>query len=216
VLFGRQRERGVLDRLLVGARGGHGGAIVVLGEPGIGKTALIEQAVTSAQDFRVLRTAGQEGEMELAYAALVQLCAPGLDRLMRLPAPQRDAMRVAFGLCTGDPPDRLLVALALLTLLSEMAAERPLLCVVDDAQWLDRASAQAVAFVARRLATEAMAFVFGAREVPDELRGLPEIVVGGLGDGDARAQAAATVRGSAGSTASCAKALMTAIKGPFR
>jgi DNA-binding CsgD family transcriptional regulator len=125
--------------------------------------------------------------MELAYAALVQLCAPGLDRLVRLPVPQRDAMRVAVGLCTGDPPDRLLVALALLTLLSDMAAERPLLCVVDDAQWLDRASAQAVAFVARRLATEAMAFVFGAREVPDELRGLPEVVVEGLGDGDARA-----------------------------
>jgi DNA-binding CsgD family transcriptional regulator len=187
VLFGRQRERGVLDRLLVGARGGHGGAIVVLGEPGIGKTALIEQAVASAEDFRVLRTAGQEGETELAYAALVQLCAPGLDRLVRLPAPQRDAMRVAFGLCTGDSPDRLLVALALLTLLSEMAAERPLLCVVDDAQWLDRASAQAVAFVARRLATEAVAFVFGARQVPDELRGLPEMVVEGLGDGDARA-----------------------------
>jgi len=173
VLFGRQRERGVLDRLLVGAREGHGGAIVVLGEPGVGKTALIEQAITSAQDFRVLRTAGQEGETELAYAALVQLCAPGLDRLVRLPAPQRDAMMVASGLCAGDPPDRLLVALALLTLLSEMAAERPLLCVVDDAQWLDRASAQAVAFVARRLAIEAVAFLFGAREVPDELRGLP-------------------------------------------
>jgi len=93
----------------------------------------------------------------------------GVDRLVRLPVPQGDAMRVAFGLCTGDPPDRLLVALALLILLSEVAAERPLLCVVDDAQWLNRASAQAVAFVARRLATEAMAFVFGAREVPDEL-----------------------------------------------
>jgi hypothetical protein len=105
----------------------------------------------------------------------------------RLPAPQRDAVKVAFGLHTGDPPDRLLVALALLNLLSEMAAERPLLCLVDDAQWLDRASAQAVAFVARRLATEAVAFVFGAREVPDELRGLPEMVVEGLGDGDARA-----------------------------
>jgi DNA-binding CsgD family transcriptional regulator len=187
VLFGRQRERGVLDRLLVGARDGHGGAIVVLGEPGIGKTALIEQAVASGQEFRVLRTAGQEGETELAYAALVQLCAPGLDRLVRLPAPQRDALGVVFGLSSGDPPDRLLVALALLTLLSEMAAERPLLCVVDDAQWLDRASAQAVAFVARRLATEAVAFVFGAREVPDELRGLSQMVVEGLGDGDARA-----------------------------
>jgi AAA ATPase domain len=187
VLLSRQRELAVLDHLLAAARDRHGGAIVVRGEPGIGKTALIEQAVTSAQDFRVLRTAGREGEMELAFAALQQLCAPGLDRLVRLPAPQRDAMRVAFGLCTGDPPDRLLVALALLTLLSEMAAERPLLCAVDDAQWLDRASAQAVAFVARRLATEALAFVFGAREVPDELRGLSEMVVEGLGDGDARA-----------------------------
>ena len=187
MLFGRQRESGVLDRLLVGARGGHGGAIVVLGEPGIGKTALIEHAVTSAQDFRVLRTAGQEGETELAFAALLQLCAPGLDRLVRLPVPQRDAVRIAFGLRSGDPPDRLLVALALLTLLSEMAAERPLLCVVDDAQWLDRASAQAVAFVARRLATEAVAFAFAAREVPDELQGLPEMVVEGLGDADARA-----------------------------
>jgi len=186
VLLGRQRELAVLDHLLAAARDRHGGAIVVLGEPGIGKTALIEQAVTTAQDFRVLRTAGQEGEMELAFAALQQLCAPGLDRLERLPVPQRDAMRVTFGLCTGDPPDRLLVALALLTLLSEMAAERPLLCVVDDAQWLDRASAQAVAFVARRLATEAVAFLFGARELPDEFRGLPEMVSEGLGDGDAR------------------------------
>jgi len=187
MLLGRQSERGVLDRLLVAARGGQGGAIVVLGEPGIGKTALIEQAVASAQDFRVLRTAGQEGEMELAFAALQRLCAPGLDRLQRLPEPQRDALGVVFGLRTGDPPDRLLVALAVLTLLSELAAERPLLCVVDDAQWLDRASAQAVAFVARRLATEPVAFVFGARELPDEVRGLPEVFVEGLGDDDARA-----------------------------
>jgi len=187
MLLGRESERGVLDRLLVAARGGHGDAIVLLGEPGIGKTALIEQAVASAQDFRVLRTAGQEGEMELAFAALQRLCAPGLDRLQRLPEPQRDALGVVFGLRTGDRPDRLLVALAVLTLLSELAAERPLLCVVDDAQWLDRASAQAVAFAARRLATEPVAFVFGARELPDEVRGLPEVFVEGLGDGDARA-----------------------------
>ncbi len=187
MLLGRQRERDVLDRLLVAARGGHGGAIVVLGEPGIGKTALIEQAVASAEDFRVFRTAGQAGEMELAFAALQQLCAPGIDQLQRLPEPQRDALGVVFGLRTGDPPDRLLVALAVLTLLSELAAERPLLCVVDDAQWLDRASAQAIAFVARRLATEPVAFVFGARVLPDEVRGLPELVVRGLGNGDARA-----------------------------
>ncbi|HUE59972.1 MAG TPA: LuxR C-terminal-related transcriptional regulator [Acidimicrobiales bacterium] len=186
MLLGRQRELGVLDRLLAAARDGHGGAIVVLGEPGIGKTALIERTVTSAQDFRVLRTAGREGEMELAFAALQQLCDPALDRLERLPELQRDALSVVFGLSSGDPPDRLLVALAVLTLLSDLAAEQPLLCVVDDAQWLDRASAQAIAFVARRLANEAVAFLFGARELPDEVRGLPEMVVDGLGDGDAR------------------------------
>jgi DNA-binding CsgD family transcriptional regulator/tetratricopeptide (TPR) repeat protein len=185
-VLGRQRELDVLDRLLAAARDRHGGAIVVLGQPGIGKTALIERTVTSAQDFRVLRTAGREGEMELAFAALQQLCAPGLDRLERLPDLQRDALGVVFGLSSGDSPDRLLVALAVLTLLSELAAERPLLCVVDDTQWLDRASAQAVAFVARRLANEAVAFLFGARELPDEVRGLPEMVVDGLGDGDAR------------------------------
>jgi DNA-binding CsgD family transcriptional regulator len=187
LLLGRRGESDVLDGLLLGARGGHGGAIVVLGEPGIGKTALIEQAITSAQGFQVLRTGGNEAEMELAYAALQQLCAPGLDRLERLPGPQRDALGVVFGLTTGDPPDRLLVALAVLTLLSEEAAERPLLCVVDDAQWLDRASAQALAFVARRLETEPVTVVFGARGLIDEVRGLPELVVEGLADGDARA-----------------------------
>ena len=180
-VLGRQRELDVLDRLLAAARDRHGGAIVVLGEPGIGKTALIERTVASAQDFRILRTAGREGEMELAFAALQQLCAPALDRLERLPELQRDALGVVFGLSSGDPPDRLLVALAVLTLLSGLAAEGPVLCVVDDAQWLDRASAQAVAFVARRLANEAVAFVFGARELPDEVRGLPEMIVEGLG-----------------------------------
>ena len=185
-MLGRQRELAVLDRLLAATRDGHGGAIVVLGEPGIGKTALIEQAVRSAQDFRVLRTAGREGEMELAFAALHQLCAPGLDRLERIPKLQGDALGVVFGLSSGDPPDRLLVALAVLNLLSEMAAERPLLCVVDDAQWLDRASGQAIAFVARRLANEALALVFGARELTDDVRDLPEMVVEGLSDRDAR------------------------------
>jgi hypothetical protein len=141
--------------------------------PSFGKSALIERTVTSARDFRVLRTAGREGEIELAFAALQQLCAPALHRLERLPELQRDALGVVFGVSSGDPPDRLLVALAVLTLLSELAAERPLLCVVDDAQWLDRASAQAVAFVARRLANEPVAFLFGARELPDEVRGLP-------------------------------------------
>jgi DNA-binding CsgD family transcriptional regulator/tetratricopeptide (TPR) repeat protein len=187
LLLGRRSERDVLDLLLVGARGGLGGAIVVLGEPGIGKTALIDEAVTSAEGFQVLRTAGNEAEMELAYAALQQLGAAYLDRLDGLPEPQRDALGVVFGLSRGDPPDRLLVALAVLSLLSELAGERPLLWVVDDAQWLDRASAQVVAFVARRLATEPVVFVFGARESSDELRGLPELVIDGLGDEDARA-----------------------------
>ncbi|HWC39844.1 MAG TPA: AAA family ATPase, partial [Acidimicrobiales bacterium] len=187
MLLDRQNERDVLDRLLLEARGGRGGAIVLRGEPGIGKTALIEHAITSAQGFQVLRTAGNEAEMELAYAALQQLCVPGLDRLERLPAPQRDALSVVFGLTTGDPPDRLLVALAVLTLLSELAAERPVLCIVDDAQWLDGASAQAIAFGARRLATEPVAVVFGTRDLADEVSGLPELVVEGLGDREARA-----------------------------
>ena len=185
-VLGRQRELDVLDRMLAAARDRHGGAVVVLGEPGIGKTALIEWAVASAQDFRILRTAGREGEMELAFAALQQLCAPALDHLKRLPELQRDALGVIFGLSSGDRPDRLLVALAVLTLLSELAAEQPLLCVVDDAHWLDRASAQVIAFVARRLANEAVAFLFGARELPDEVRGLSEMVLNGLSDGDAR------------------------------
>jgi DNA-binding CsgD family transcriptional regulator len=186
MLLGRKRERGDLDRLLAAARDGHGGAIVMLGEPGIGKTALMDQVAASASDFQILRTAGREGEVELAFAALQQLCAPGLDRLERLPSVQGEALGVALGLSGGEPPDRLLVALAALTLLAEMAAERPVLCVVDDAQWLDTASAQAIAFVARRLTTEAVAFVFSARELPDEFRDLPEMVIEGLGDADAR------------------------------
>ena len=186
MLLGRQRERSVLDRLLLAAKNSRGGSIAVLGEPGIGKTALIEEAVNSAEGFRVLRTAGHEGEMELPYAALYQVCVPALDHLDRLPGLQGDALRVVFGLAEGDPPDRLLVALAVLTMLSELSAQLPVLCVVDDAQWLDRASAQAIAFVARRLSTEAVVFVFGARELPDEVRDIPELFVEGLGDADAR------------------------------
>ena len=186
MLLGRQRELAELNRLLSAARDRRGGAMVVLGEPGIGKTALIEQVVASAPDFRVLRTVGREGELELAFAALQQLCAPGLDRLERLSELQRNALSVVFGLRSGDPPDRFLVALAVLTLLSELAADQPLLCVVDDAQWLDQASAQTLGFVAGRLANEAVAFLFGARELPSEIRDLPELVVEGLTDGDAR------------------------------
>ncbi|HEV2923785.1 MAG TPA: LuxR C-terminal-related transcriptional regulator [Solirubrobacteraceae bacterium] len=185
-LLGRQREREVLGRLLDAAGGGDGGVLVVYGEPGVGKTALLEWTVEEGRQFRVLRTVGVEGEMELPFAALQQLCSPVLDRSERLPDPQRDALSVAFGLSAGRAPNPFLVGLAALGLLSEAAGDRPLLCVVDDAQWLDRASARALAFVARRLLAEKIAFVFAARELPDALAGLPELRVGPLGRRDAR------------------------------
>ena len=186
-LLGRRREREVLDRLLEAARGGHGGVLVVHGEPGVGKTALLEYAVEAGREFRAVRTLGVEQEIELPYAALHQLCSPRLDLSERLPAPQRDALAVAFGLSAGPAPSPFLVGLAALGLLSEAAEERPLLCVVDDAQWLDRASARALAFVARRLLAEKVALVFAARELPDALAGFPELHVGPLGHRDARA-----------------------------
>jgi DNA-binding CsgD family transcriptional regulator len=161
--------------------------LVVRGESGIGKTALLDYASDSAFGFRVVRAAGVESEMELPFAVLQQLCASMLDRLEALPGPQRDALRVAFGLSAGQPPDRFLVALAVLSLLSEAAEERPLLVLVDDAQWLDRASARSLAFVARRLLAEPVALVFATREPSQELTGLPELLVEGLGDEDARA-----------------------------
>src|SRR2546421_6439300 len=141
----------VLDRLLEAVRGGESRVLVVRGEPGVGKSALLEYLVGRASGCRVARAAGVQSEMELAFAGLQQLCAPLLNRVERLPGPQRDALRVAFGLSTGDAPDRFLVGLAVLSLFSEAAEEQPLLCVVDDAQWLDRESAQKLAFVARRL-----------------------------------------------------------------
>ena len=194
-LLGRRREREVLDRLLEAVRGGHSGVLVLAGEPGVGKTALLEYAIESAAGFRVARTVGVEGEMELAFAALQQLCAPMLDRLVRLPVPQRGALGVALGLSPGDAPDRFLVGLAVLSLLSEMAGEQPLLCVVDDAQWLDRASAQTLAFVARRLLADSVALVFATRGPSAELTGLPELPVHGLRDGDARALLGSVLRG---------------------
>jgi DNA-binding CsgD family transcriptional regulator len=185
-LLGRQREREVLGRLLGAARGGDGGVLVVHGEPGVGKTALLDWTVEEGRQFRVLRTVGVEGEMELPFSALQQLCSPALDRSERLPEPQRDALSVAFGLSAGQAPNPFLVGLAALGLLSEASEERPLLCVVDDAQWLDRASARALAFVARRLLAEKIALVFAAREPGDELAGLPELRVESLGHRDAR------------------------------
>ena len=173
---------------------GQSRVLVVSGEPGVGKTALLESAIESASGFRVARAVGVESEMELAFAALQQLCAPMLDRLDRLPAPQRDALGVAFGLRAGNAPDRFLVGLAVLSLLAEVAEEQPLVCVVDDAQWLDRASAQALVFVARRLLAESVALVLVTREPSEELEGLPGLVVEGLRDGDARALLSSAVR----------------------
>src|SRR4051795_1927892 len=196
-LLGRRSECQILDGLLDALRTGESGALVVRGEPGTGKTALLEYAVESASDLRVARAAGVESEMELAFAGLQQLCAPMLDRLECLPDPQRDALATAFGLRAGDTPDRFLVGLAALGLLSEVAGEQPLLCVVDDAQWLDRASAQALGLVARRLVAESVALVFAVR-VPSEeqeLARLPELVVEGLRDGDARALLGSVIRG---------------------
>jgi DNA-binding CsgD family transcriptional regulator len=186
LLLGRRREREVLERVLEGARRGDGGVLVVHGEPGVGKTALLEYAAGAAEGFRVVRTTGVEGEMELAYAALQQMCAPILELVDRLPEPQRVALAVAFGESGGEAPNPFFVGLAVLGLLSEAALDRPILCVVDDAQWLDRASARELAFVARRLLAERIALVFAAREVRDALAGFPEVRVEPLGNRDAR------------------------------
>jgi DNA-binding CsgD family transcriptional regulator len=185
-LIGRERERKALDRLL---DSGRGGVLVVYGEAGVGKTALLEYAAEAGREFRIARTSGVEAEMELPFAAVQQLCSPLFELMERLPQPQRDALGVAFGLIANPAhptPDRFLVGLAVLGLLSEAAEERPLLCVVDDAQWLDRASARALAFVARRLLAEKIALVFAAREPGDVLAGLPELHVLSLGHRDAR------------------------------
>ena len=154
---------------------------------GVGKSALLDYAVHSAAGLRVLLATGVESEMELAFAALHQLCAPLLDRLDGLPAPQRDALETVFGMKPGAPPDRFLVGLAVLGLLAEVSSAQPLLCVMDDAQWLDRASAQVLAFVARRLLAESVVFLFGTRQTGGELLGLPELEVGGLSAPDSHA-----------------------------
>jgi AAA ATPase domain len=186
-LLGRQRERAVLDRVLEATHEGHGGVLAVYGEPGVGKSALLDYAIEAGADFLVVRAVGVEGEMELAFAALQQLCSPSLDLMERLPDPQRDAFEVALGLSAGRPPNPFLVGLAVLNLLSEAAEEQPLLCVVDDAQWLDLASARVLAFVARRLLAEKIAMVFAAREPIEALDGFAELRVEPLGRRDARA-----------------------------
>jgi DNA-binding CsgD family transcriptional regulator len=195
LLRGRDDERAMLDRLLEEARGGQSGVLVLRGEAGVGKTALLEHAIASASDFTMLRTAGVESEMELAYAALHQLCALLLDRLDRIPAPQRDALETTFGLREGPVPDRFLVGLATLSLLSEAAQERPLVGVIDDAQWLDRASAQVLAFVARRLLAESVVLLASTRDPAGKFGRKPELVVENLRDGDARALLASAIPG---------------------
>jgi DNA-binding CsgD family transcriptional regulator len=189
-LRGRQSECTALDGLLENVRAQQSRVMVLRGEAGVGKTALLEYLAASASGCRIARSAGVESEMELAFAGLHQLCAPMLSHLTELPAPQRDALGTAFGLTGGAAADRFLVGLAVLSLLSRVAEERPLVCLIDDAQWLDRASAQVLAFVARRLLAEPMALVFAVRGDPGEemeLGNLPVMVIGGLNDSDARA-----------------------------
>ena len=184
-LTGRRREREVLDRLIEAVRAGESRALVVRGEPGVGKTALLEYVAEQAVGCRLARAAGIQSEMELAFAGLYQLLAPMLGGLERLPGPQRDALTTAFGISSGPAPDRFFVALAVLSLLSDAAEDQPLICLVDDEQWLDRVSAQVLAFVARRLDAEAVGLVFAARVASDDLSGLPELLVEGLNEGDA-------------------------------
>ena len=187
MLLGRARECGELDELLDAVRRGDSRALVLRGDPGIGKSALLEYAVSSARGFKVLRANGFDAETELAFAALHQACAPILDRLERLPAPQRNALNIAFGLAIGDAPDPFLIGLGVLGLLSEAAGEQPVLCVIDNAQLLDHASAQALAFAARRLFAEPVAMVFAAGGACPQLIGLPTLQLGGLRADDARA-----------------------------
>jgi DNA-binding CsgD family transcriptional regulator len=188
-LLGRTSERAALDRLLVNVRGGQSAVLIIRGEAGIGKTALLRYAARQASGFRVAQVTGVEAEMELPFAALHQLCAPMLARLDALPDPQRDGLSVALGLAPGDVPDRFLVGLAALSLLAAVAEERPLLCLVEDAQWLDAASSQVLGFVARRVLAESVAIVVAVREPASarDFDGLPELRLEGLADDAARA-----------------------------
>jgi DNA-binding CsgD family transcriptional regulator len=197
LLAGRGAQGARLDRLLAEARAGQSTVLVLRGEPGIGKTALLGYAAQSAEGFQIARAAGVESEMELPFAGLHQLCRPMLGDLGRLPSPQRDALGTAFGLRAGAQPDRFLVGLAVLSLLSDTAEERPLLCLIDDAQWLDRSSAQVLTFVARRLQAESVVLVFAEREPGelDQLAGLPDLPLRGLPDEYARELLASAISG---------------------
>jgi DNA-binding CsgD family transcriptional regulator len=186
-LAGRRDELSVLGGLIDAVLEGESRVLVVRGEPGVGKTTLLEHVAAHELGCQVARAAGAESETELAFAGLHQLCAPMLGRAERLPLPQQDALRTAFGLVAGPPPDRFIVGLATLNLLSEVATERPLICLIDDEQWLDQASAQALGFTARRLGGAGVGLVFATRDPGAELAGLAELEVDGLPEQDARA-----------------------------
>ena len=205
-LVGRRAEREALEQVLWQARAGHSGVMVLRGEAGIGKTALLEQAREAAESsgFRVESSVGVQAEAQFPFAGLHQLCSPLLGRLSELPEPQQAALSVAFGQRAGPAPDRFLVGLATLTLVAEIAEEAPLLCLVDDAQWLDEASAQVLAFVARRLSAERVALLFGMRDTGDAREGtdryganpfdgLRELPLRGLDEADAIALLVAMV-----------------------
>ena len=194
-LIDRHSECAVLDRLIETVRSGESRALVVSGEAGVGKTALLEYLAEQASGCRLARVAGVQSEMELPFAVLHQLCAPMLDKLQGLPVPQRDALQIAFGMSSGPAPDRFLVGLAVLNLLSDAAEQQPLICVVDDEQWLDRASAQVLGFAARRLVAESVGMVFAARDPSSETAGLPDLTVEGLPEADARALLDAALTG---------------------
>ena len=187
LLVGRDAELERLGELLAAVAAGGSAALVVRGEPGVGKSALLEQLLASASGFQVVRADGVEGEVDLPYAGLQQLCRSMAEAVSALPQPQSDALRVAFGLSAGDAPDRYLVGLAALSLLSEVAGTEPVLCVVDDAQWLDPETTRALAFVARRLGADSVGLVFASRKIVEELDGIPELQLGGLSAADSRA-----------------------------
>jgi predicted ATPase len=186
---GREPERSTLDGILDRARDGESAALVLRGEAGIGKTALLQYCARQASGFRVAQVAGVESELEMPFAAIHQLCEPFLGSIERLPDPQQQALRVSFGLAAGPAPDRFVVGLAVLGLLAEAAAERPLVCLVDDAQWLDEPSRQVFAFVGRRLQAESIVLLLAVRESEHDVSfpSLEALTLEGLAEDDARA-----------------------------
>lgn len=194
-LIDRVDERRVIDRLVAAVQAGQSQVLVMHGEAGVGKTALLDYLAGQASGCRVVRTVAVQSEMELPFAGLHQMCAPLLGWLGGVPGPQRSALLTAFGMSAGPPPDRFLVGLAVLSLLSAVADDRPLMGIIDDAQWLDRASAQALGFAARRLGADAVGLVFAVREPSEEVAGLPRMAVEGLRDADARALLDSTLPG---------------------